>query len=323
MKIRQSILTPKNLMTKKKVHKKVGIIGFPMDLGADRRGVDMGPSAIRYANLEKKIQNLGYHVEDFGDIDVNIIETQKVKNTKLKYLPEIERASKLLAAKVNSILNKKYFPLVIGGDHATAIGTIAGISSYCKKNNKTLGVVWIDAHADMNTEETTPSGNIHGMPLAISLGLGHKSLTKLQGFSPKLDIENVAMIGIRDVDKLEAETIKKLEPEIYTMTDIDRMGIHRVITKVLSDFKKRVDFIHISLDLDGIDPEYAPGVGTPVYGGLTYREAHLVMELIADCGCMSSLEMVEVNPILDIKNETAELATELILSALGKNTLHE
>ena len=175
----------------------------------------------------------------------------------------------------------------------------------------------------MNTEETTPSGNIHGMPLAIALGMGHKSLTKLFGFSPKVDIENVAMIGIRDVDKHEAETIKKIQPEIYTMTDIDRMGIHRVITKVLSDFKKRVDFIHISLDLDGIDPEYAPGVGTPVHGGLTYREAHLVMELIADCGCMSSLEMVEVNPILDIKNETAELATELILSALGKNTLHE
>ncbi|MCC6885118.1 MAG: arginase [Ignavibacteriales bacterium] len=293
-----------------------------MDLGADRRGVDMGPSAIRYANLKKKLEALGYVVDDFGDIAVNILETQKIKNIKLKYLPEIERASKLLSEKVTSILDRKYFPLVLGGDHATAIGSIAGISSYCKKNNKTLGVVWIDAHADMNTEETTPSGNIHGMPLAIAMGLGYKSLIKINGFSPKVDIENIAMIGIRDVDKLEAETIKKLNPIIYTMTDIDKIGIHRVISKVLGDFKKRVDFIHISFDLDGIDPEYAPGVGTPVHGGLTFREAHLIMEMIAECGCMSSLEMVEVNPILDIKNETAELTTELILSALGKNTLH-
>ncbi|KXK02669.1 MAG: Arginase family protein [Chlorobi bacterium OLB4] len=309
-------------MLDKKINKKVGIIGFPMDLGADRRGVDMGPSAIRYANLKKKLEALGYVVDDFGDIAVNILETQKIKNIKLKYLPEIERASKLLSEKVTSILDRKYFPLVLGGDHATAIGSIAGISSYCKKNNKTLGVVWIDAHADMNTEETTPSGNIHGMPLAIAMGLGYKSLIKINGFSPKVDIENIAMIGIRDVDKLEAETIKKLNPIIYTMTDIDKIGIHRVISKVLGDFKKRVDFIHISFDLDGIDPEYAPGVGTPVHGGLTFREAHLIMEMIAECGCMSSLEMVEVNPILDIKNETAELTTELILSALGKNTLH-
>ncbi|MEB2329378.1 MAG: arginase [Ignavibacteriaceae bacterium] len=312
----------KIILLDKKINKKVGIIGFPMDLGADRRGVDMGPSAIRYANLKKKLEALGYVVDDFGDIAVNILETQKIKNIKLKYLPEIERASKLLSEKVTSILDRKYFPLVLGGDHATAIGSIAGISSYCKKNNKTLGVVWIDAHADMNTEETTPSGNIHGMPLAIAMGLGYKSLIKINGFSPKVDIENIAMIGIRDVDKLEAETIKKLNPIIYTMTDIDKIGIHRVISKVLGDFKKRVDFIHISFDLDGIDPEYAPGVGTPVHGGLTFREAHLIMEMIAECGCMSSLEMVEVNPILDIKNETAELTTELILSALGKNTLH-
>lgn len=200
-------------MLDKKINKKVGIIGFPMDLGADRRGVDMGPSAIRYANLKKKLEALGYVVDDFGDIAVNILETQKIKNIKLKYLPEIERASKLLSEKVTSILDRKYFPLVLGGDHATAIGSIAGISSYCKKNNKTLGVVWIDAHADMNTEETTPSGNIHGMPLAIAMGLGYKSLIKINGFSPKVDIENIAMIGIRDVDKLEAETIKKIESD--------------------------------------------------------------------------------------------------------------
>jgi len=307
----------------KKISKRIGLIGFPMDLGADRRGVDMGPSAIRYASLEEKLEKLGYSVTDFGDIDVQIVETQRIRNTKLKYLPEIEKTSKILARKVESLLNKNYFPLIIGGDHATAIGTIAGISTYCKKRNKTLGIIWIDAHADMNTEETTPSGNIHGMPLAIALGLGHKRLTHLNGFSPKVKIENIAMIGIRDVDYQEAQTIKKNNLTVYTMTEIDKIGIHRIIAKILNDFKQRVDHIHISFDMDGIDPEYAKGVGTPVSGGLTYRESQLLMEMVADCGCMSSLEVLEVNPILDTENRTASLATELIVSALGKTTLYD
>ncbi|MEO8210302.1 MAG: arginase, partial [bacterium] len=287
-----------------------------------RRGVDMGPSAIRYANLEEKLEKLGYKVTDFGDIDVQILETQKISNTKLKYLPEIAKTSKNLATKVETLLNKNYFPLIIGGDHATAIGSIAGISNYCRKRNKTLGIIWIDAHADMNTEETTPSGNIHGMPLAIALGMGNKKLTHINGFSPKVKQENVALIGIRDVDYKEAQTIKENKLNVYTMTEVDKMGIHRIITRVLNDFKNRVDYIHISFDMDGIDPDYAEGVGTPVPGGLTYRESQLLMEMVADCGCMNSLEVLEVNPILDTQNKTAYLATELIISALGKTTLY-
>jgi arginase len=306
----------------KKLNKKIGLIGFPMDLGADRRGVDMGPSAIRYANLEEKLEKLGYNVTDFGDIDVQILETQKIRDTKLKYLPEIAKTSKILAKKVESLLIKNYFPLIIGGDHATAIGTIAGIANYCKKRKKTLGIIWIDAHADMNTEETTPSGNIHGMPLAVALGLGNRQLTHINGFAPKVRLENVALIGIRDVDYYEAQTIKQNKLKVFTMTEIDKMGIHRIIAKVLNDFKSRVDHIHISFDMDGIDPDYAKGVGTPVPGGLTYRESQLLMEMVADCGCMNSLEILEVNPILDTKNKTAYLATELIISALGKTTLY-
>jgi len=310
-------------MKNKKINKKIGLIGFPMDLGADRRGVDMGPSAIRYANLESKLENIGCDVTDFGDIYIEISETQRIKNSKLKYLPEIEKTSKILANKVESLLNKKYFPLIIGGDHSTAIGSIAGISNYCRKKNKTLGVIWIDAHADMNTEESTPSGNIHGMPLAVALGLGNKKLTHINGFAPKLLVENLALIGIRDVDYLESKNIKDMKLNVYTMTEVDKLGIHRIISKVLNEFKNKVDFIHISFDMDGIDPDFVEGVGTPVPGGLTYRESQLLMEMVADCGCMNSLEILEVNPILDVKNKTAYLATELIISALGKTTLHD
>ncbi len=304
-----------------KIKKKIGVIGCPIDLGADRRGVDMGPSAMRYAGLEPKLRSLGYTVKDFGDVTIEISETQKVGNPKLKYLHEITRVSKVLAAKVESILFGGYFPLILGGDHSTAIGSIAGISNYCRKKGKRLGVIWIDAHPDMNLPATTPSGNIHGMPLAVSLGLGDKYLTRICGFSPKVKSENVAVIGVRDVDYEESLTIKKINLDVYTMTDIDKLGIHRIIAKVLADFKKNVDHIHISFDLDSIDPDFAEGVGTPVHGGLSYRESQLLMEMVADCGCMSSLEMVEVNPILDYKNKTAELASDLITSGLGKKIL--
>lgn len=310
----------------KRLKKRIGIIGFPIDLGADRRGVDMGPSALRYSHLQQKLEQMGYSVKDFGDIQIQGAETQKIQNPKLKYLPEIIRSSKILAKQVETLLNKNYFPLILGGDHAAAIGSIAGIASHCRNYNKTLGVIWIDAHADMNTPETTPSGNIHGMPLAISLGLGDKRLTKLAGFSPKLLPQNTALIGIRDVDPLESETVKKIRNkgmQVYTMTDVDKQGVTRIIARVLNDFKNNVDHIHISFDLDGIDPDYASGVGTPVEGGLTYREASVIMEMVADCGCMSSLEMLEVNPILDTKNETSELAVDFIESALGKSILYE
>ena len=310
----------------KKISKSIVIIGFPIDLGADRRGVDMGPSALRYAQLEEKLERLGYKVRDFGDLYIEGAETQQVRNLKLKYLSEILRSSNILAKKVESLLNRKFFPLILGGDHSAAIGSVAGIASYCRKQKKNLGMIWIDAHTDMNTPETTPSGNIHGMPLAVSLGLGEKRLVRIGGFSPKLKPENVAMVGIRDVDPAEAKTVKVYREkgmQVYTMSEVDKLGIPEIMARILEDFKGRINHIHMSFDLDGVDPEYASGVGTPVEGGLTYRESQLVMEMVADSGCMSSLEMVEVNPILDHKNETAMLAVDFIESALGKSTLYD
>ncbi len=299
----------------------VNIIGFPMDLGADRRGVDMGPSALRIAGLREKLERLGYKVIDSGDIFIQIMERQKITNHKLKYLNEIVRTAKGLAAKVEKVLEKGQFPLCIGGDHSMAIGSIAGISSFCRKNNLKFGVIWIDAHADMNTEETTPSGNIHGMPLSASMGIGNEKLTHVLGFAPKVFPENTALIGVRSIDGPEKVNIKKLNPTVYTMADIDKLGIHRVISRVLKQFKEKVDHIHVSFDLDSVDPSVAPGVGTPVAGGLSYRETHLLMESIADCGCISSLEVTEVNPILDNQNKSAIFATDVIASIMGQRIL--
>jgi len=299
----------------------VSIIGFPMDLGADRRGVDMGPSALRIAGLQTKLESLGYKVIDNGDIKIEIMERQKIKYPKLKYLDEIIKTSKLLADKVVKVLEKGDFPLCIGGDHSMALGTISGIASYCKKRNYKLGVIWIDAHSDMNTDETSPSGNIHGMPLASLLGLGCDELVNILEFSPKLNPENCALIGIRSIDEAEKVNIKKLGIPIYTMNDIDKLGIHRIIAKVLKQFREKVDHIHISFDVDSVDPSVAPGVGTPVPGGLSYREAHLLMETIAECGCMSSLEVAELNPILDLKNQSADFTSELIASSMGQRIL--
>ena len=299
----------------------VSIIGFPMDLGADHRGVDMGPSALRIAGLQAKLEALGYKVQDNGDIKIEIMERQKIKNPKLKYIDEIIKTSKLLAEKVEKILEKGDFPLCIGGDHSMALGTISGIASYCKKRKLRLGVIWIDAHSDMNTDETSPSGNIHGMPLAALLGLGCDELVNFFGFSPKLLSENCALIGIRNIDEAEKLNIKKLKVPIYTMNDIDKLGIHRIIAKVLKQFRENIDHIHISFDVDSVDPLVAPGVGTPIPGGLSYREAHLLMETIAECGCMSSLEIAEVNPILDHKNQSAVFTAELIASSMGQRIL--
>ncbi len=306
---------------KKLNNKNVTIIGFPMDLGAGRRGVDMGPSALRIADIKEKLESLGYNVYDSGDVFIQIMEKQKIKNPKLKYLNEILKTSKTLAGKVEKVLDQDRFPLCIGGDHSMALGTIAGLSSYCKKKKLKLGVIWIDAHADMNTDETTPSGNIHGMPLSASLGFGNEKLVNLTGFSPKLKPENTALIGIRSVDSLEKKLIKSLNITVYTMSDIDKLGIHRVINRVLKQFKENVDHIHVSFDLDSVDPTVAPGVGTPVPGGLSYRETHLLMEAIAECGCMSSLEITEVNPILDNKNQSAVFAADIIASCMGQRIL--
>ena len=299
----------------------VSIIGFPMDLGADRRGVDMGPSALRIAGLQTKLETLGYKVQDTGDIKIEIMEKQKIKNPQLKYLDEIVRTSKLLSEKVEKVLDNGDFPLCLGGDHSMALGTISGIASYCNRKKLKLGVIWIDAHSDMNTDETSPSGNIHGMPLASLLGIGNNELVNFLGFSPKLLSDNCSLIGIRSIDEAEKNNIKKLKVPVCTMNDIDKLGIHRIIAKVLKQFREKVDHIHISFDVDSVDPSVAPGVGTPVPGGLSYREAHLLMETIAECGCMSSLEIAEVNPILDHKNQSAIFTAELIASSMGQRIL--
>ncbi|GAB4288802.1 MAG: arginase [Ignavibacteriaceae bacterium] len=305
----------------KKLRNKVTLLGFPMDLGSDRRGVDMGPSAIRIAGVRSKLENLGYEIEDAGDLKIEIMERQKITNPRLKYLNEILKTSRILANMVQKILEQNKFPLCIGGDHSMAIGTLAGISAYCKKNKLKLGVIWIDAHADMNTDITSPTGNIHGMPLAANLGLGNEQLVNFYGFAPKIKPENCALIGIRSIDSLEKENIKKLKPAVFTMSDIDKLGIHRVISRVLKQFREKVDHIHISFDVDSVDPSVAPGVGTPVPGGLSYRESHLLMESIAECGCMSSLEVTEINPILDSGNQTALFTADLIASSMGQRIL--
>ena len=291
-----------------------------MDLGAGRRGVDMGPSAIRIAGISEKLQSIRHTVIDDGDILIKIPELQKVKNPKLKYLPEIVRACTLLSAKVEKILEESDFPLVLGGDHSIAIGTIAGVSNYCRKNNKKLGVIWVDAHGDMNTAETSPSGNIHGMPLAASIGLGALELTSVGGDFQKVDPKNVVMIAIRELDQGEKIAIKKNNMSIFTMEDIDKHGMGVIITKALRKLKE-CDFIHISFDLDAMDPKECPGVGTPVKGGLDYREAHLIMETLSENNRMNSLEIVEANPILDNRNQSAEFAVELMQSGFGKKII--
>lgn len=299
----------------------VALIGFPMDLGADRRGVDMGPSALRIAGIRERLEGLGYHIEDLGDIPIEIKERQRIDDPRLKYLAEIVKTSERLAAMVNASLSAAQFPICIGGDHAMALGTIAGIAAFSRDAGKTPGVIWIDAHADMNTDETTPSGNIHGMPLAASLGRGHRQLTHLLGFAPKLAAENCALIGVRRIDPGEKAIIQEMRLPVYTMADIDRRGIAAVMDEVLTRLTPRVTHLHVSFDMDSVDPGVAAGVGTPVPGGLSYRETHFMMEAIAECGCMGSFEVAEVNPILDYRNHSAEFAAELVASSMGLRIL--
>jgi len=300
---------------------KIRIVGVPMDLGAGRRGVDMGPSALRIAGLAERLREIGHVVFDDGDIPVKVPESQEIDNHKLKYLPEIVRVATILSHKVEDIMDHQEFPLVLGGDHSIAMGTIAGLSNYARKHKLRFGVIWIDAHADMNTVETSPSGNIHGMPLAAVLGEGARELTTIGGDFRKVDPENAVLIGVRDVDIGEKEIVKKTGIAHYTMADIDKQGAHRIIGRVLKDLKEKVDLLHVSFDIDSVDPTVAAGVGTPAPGGLSYRETHLIMETIADCGCMSSLEVTEVNPIFDIKNQSSEFAVRVIASALGKRII--
>lgn len=301
--------------------KKIGIIGFPIELGADNKGVDLGPTILRYTDIKDKLKKLGYRVDDFGDIKMGKRDDLKIVNRNLKYLEEIKTASEHLSKQVYNMMTKNYLPLILGGDHTTAIGSIAGISKYLRERKKKLGVIWIDAHADMNSERTTPSGNIHGMPLALSLGIGNRDLTHIEGYAPKVDMKHIAMIGIRDLDKGEAARIKRDKPIVYTMSDVDKMGIHEVLEKVIAALYKKVDHIHVSFDIDAMDPLLAPGTGTPVTGGFDYREGQLLMETLYARGCMDSLDVVEVNTRLDDRNKSGILASQLIMSAFGKNTL--
>jgi len=297
------------------------VIGVPMDLGAGRRGVDMGPSAIRIAGLADRLRDLGNKVIDEGDLDIKNIEELRVGDMKARYLKEITRASRILCEKVSRIMNHHHFPVVLGGDHSVAVGTVSGISVHARKKRRKVGVLWVDAHGDMNTPATSPSGNIHGMPLAAVLGLGPRELTHVGGSFRKVDPQNVVLVGVRSLDEGEKKHLKELGVHVFTMADIDRQGIHRVMKKALSRVTDGTDFVHVSVDLDAVDPTVAPGVGTPVKGGLDYREAHLIMEIIFDARVMTSMEIVEVNPILDEHNVSAEFAVELVQSAFGKRIL--
>ena len=296
------------------------MIGFPMDLGADRRGVDMGPSAVRYAGIDAKIRELGHDFTDMGDVGVPIPERRR-PGTGPKYLREIVRACERLAPRVETVLDEGGFPVVVGGDHSMAIGTVTGVASHFRKRDQRFGMLWIDAHADMNTHETSPSGNIHGMPLSALVGHGHPDLVGLGGFSPKIQPENVVLIGIRSVDEDEREVVLRSGVNCFEMMKIDARGIGAVVIEALQLALEGVDGLHVSFDVDGVDPEYAPGVGTPVTGGLNYREAHLLMEAAADSGRLASVEMAELNPILDTRNQTGEFVCEMIVSALGKKVM--
>jgi arginase len=299
----------------------VAIIGVPLDLGAGRRGVDMGPSAFRVAELNERISELGHEVKDLGDLRVAIPETQGLGDPHLKYLKEIKEICENLRDRVYDVRKKGHVPLVLGGDHSIAMGTIAGLSKYHRERKEKVGLIWFDAHADCNTAETSPSGNIHGMPLAAALGLGAPSLVNLAGSSPMVDGARAALVAIRDVDVPERANIKAAGVGAFTMRDIDERGMRAVMEDAIKRASNGTVGIHVSFDADGMDPDYAPGVGTPSPGGLSYREAHLAMEMLADTGKVISAEFVEVNPVLDAQNGTARLAVGLLASLFGKKIL--
>jgi arginase len=306
-------------MARKK--RNLGIIGVPIDLGAGRRGVDMGPSAIRIADLEHRLEELGHKVVDYGDLDVMIPETQKVGTGKLRYKQAILAACTELMKSVETCLEEGRMPLVLGGDHSIAIGSVAGSTNWFAKQGEALGLIWFDAHGDANTPETTPSGNIHGMSLAVLLGYGDHELVHLGGRAPKVQPRNAVLIGIRDIDSGERDFLKKSGVTCYTMRDLDERGMRDVLDEAIRLASDGTAGIHLSFDLDVLDPEDAPGTGTPVWGGISYREAHLAMEMFHDRANIVAMDLVEVNPVLDTQNMTGILAAELAQSALGKTIL--
>lgn len=303
------------------MNKKARIIGVPMDLGAGRRGVDMGPSAIRIAGINRAIALLGYEVSDAGNVHVRPAEAIERTSPRAHFLPQIAEAAEELAAMVEAALEDGALPVILGGDHSIAIGSVAGVASFYRKREQKVGIIWLDAHTDVNTPETSPSGNIHGMPLAALLGYGARQLTHVAGFAPKVLPENVAVIGARSIDPGEREFVKSKGVRVYPMSELDERGFAAVVAEAVKTASMNTAGIHVTMDMDFIDPFYAPGVGTPERGGATYREGHLAMEKIADSGRVLSVELTEVNPVFDVSNQTAQLAVELILSALGKKII--
>jgi len=296
--------------------RRVAIIGASLDLGAGRRGVDMGPSAIRYAGLEERLRQLGYRCVDHGNVETAVQEAAEEYDPRARYLPEIKAACGRVAMLVAAAAEAGALPLVLGGDHSVALGTLSGLAA----RGRAGGVLWIDAHGDLNSPDDSPSGNVHGMPLAAALGEGGELFAGGDWGLPAVDPARVALVGVRELDDGERARIRRLGLRVFTMSDVDRLGIEQVVRRAL-DHVAGPGFVHVSLDLDALDPEVAPGVGTPVRGGLSYREAHLALELVAESRLLSSLEVVEVNPILDRENATALLAVELVASALGKTIL--
>jgi arginase len=291
-------------------------------MGASRRGVDMGPSAMRVAGLETRLEALGHQVEDGGNIRVEIVETRTAGSSNARYLSEIAETCTRTAEAVVRTLEEGMTPLLLGGDHSMAAGSVSGVAEFYRRKGQKIGLIWIDAHSDINTPETSPSGNVHGMPLAALLGLGPEPLGNIFNYAPKIAPENTALIGVRDIDLAERENIRRAGVAgVFTMRDIDERGMRTVMEEALRIAGNGTAGYHVSLDMDWIDPEDAPGVGTPVRGGATYREAHLAMEILADDGRLLSFELVEVNPIIDERNRTADLSVELACSAFGKKIL--
>jgi arginase len=299
----------------------VGLVGVPLSYGASMAGVDMGPAALRVAKLVDRVSALGYEVRDLGDLHVERARSVAKPEDKLKYLDLIKSACEALAKQVEEILAAGELPITLGGDHSIAMGSIAGFASHCRQQNVTPGLIWFDAHADMNRPDTTPSGNIHGMPLAVVLGYGAPELVEIGGFSPKVTPEHCVHIGARDIDPGERELIQRLGLRVMTMREIDERGMSACMNEAIDIALRANGGYFVTFDVDVLDPGDAPGSGTLVRGGLTYREAHLAMEKIAEAGGLKALEVVEINTALDVNNKTAELGVELILSALGKTIL--